>query len=61
MNKLSKIFLVIIIVLTIALATMIVLYLKQRNLVYEYMGNYNFSTNSANELNGDFLFHEEGK
>ena len=65
MNKLSKIFLVIIIVLTIALATMTFLYLKQRDLIYEYMGNYNFSMgmdeNETNNIDGNFLFKEEGK
>lgn len=43
MNKLSKILIGIIIVLVIALAIVTVKYLKQRDLIYEYMGNYNFS------------------
>lgn len=48
MNNLSKIFLVIIIVLSIALIVVISLYLKQRNLIYEYFGNYNFSIENEN-------------
>lgn len=43
MNKLSKILICIIIVLIISLAVITVKYLKQRDLIYEYMGNYNFS------------------
>lgn len=65
MNKLNKIFSAIIIVLTIALTAMTFLYLKQRDLIYEYMGNYNFSMgtdeNQTNNIDGNFLFSEEGK
>ena len=43
MNKLSKILLAIIVVLVILLAIVTIKYLKQRDLIYEYMGNYNFS------------------
>ena len=43
MNKLNKIFLSIIIVLVILLGIVSVMYLKQRTLLYEYLGNYNFS------------------
>ena len=43
MNRLSKILIGIIVILTILLSIVIVKYLKQRNLIYEYMGNYNFS------------------
>ena len=43
MNKLSKIFLGIIFVLIILLVIVTSMYLKQRNLIYEYFGNYNFS------------------
>ena len=35
MNKLSKIFLIIIVVLTLALITVTSLYLKQRDLIYD--------------------------
>lgn len=49
MNNLSKIFLVIIIVLSIALIVVTSLYLKQRNLIYEYFGNYNFSIENENK------------
>ena len=48
MNKLSKILIAIIIVLIIALVTVTVKYLKQRDLIYEYMGNYNFSAEEVN-------------
>lgn len=51
MNKLSKIFLGIIVILVIALTTMTVLYLKQRDLIYEYFGNYNFSINDIEKNN----------
>lgn len=62
MNKLSKIFLVIIVILVILLSIMTFLYLKERDIVYEYMGNYNFSYgNETNTLDGNFLFKEEGK
>lgn len=43
MNKLSKIFLGIIFVLIILLVIVTSMYLKQRNLIYKYFGNYNFS------------------
>lgn len=43
MNKLNKLFLGIIIILLIALCTITVMYLKERDFVYEYLGNYNFS------------------
>lgn len=52
MNKLSKILICIIIVLIISLAVITVKYLKQRDLIYEYMGNYNFSAeNLYNSIN----------
>lgn len=49
MNKLSKILIGVIVILVIALCTVTVLYLKQRSLIYEYFGNYDFSlsTNSS--------------
>lgn len=50
MNKLSKILLVIIVILTIALAIVTSLYLKQRDLIYEYFGNYDFSVDNSNEV-----------
>ena len=43
MNRLSKILIGIIVILTILLSIVTVKYLKQRDLIYEYMGNYNFS------------------
>lgn len=46
MNKLSKILICIIVVLIICLAVITIKYLKQRDLIYEYMGNYNFSANT---------------
>ena len=49
MNKLSKILIGVIVVLVIALATVTVLYLKQRSLIYEYFGNYEFSLGGNNE------------
>ena len=48
MNKLSKILLVIIVALIILLAIVTIKYLKQRDLIYEYMGNYNFSAEDVN-------------
>lgn len=51
MNKLTKILIGIIIVLIIALCTITVLYLKQRDLIYEYFGNYDFSLNSNTQEN----------
>lgn len=52
MSKSNKFFLGIIIILLIALCTMTVMYLKERDLVYEYLGNYNFSLeyNNINSL-----------
>lgn len=47
MNKLSKVLIGIIVVLIIALVVITVKYLKQRDLIYEYMGNYNFSANEV--------------
>mgnify|MGYP005774773075 CR=1 FL=1 len=43
MNKLSKIFLGIIIILIVVLSFVTVKYLKLRNQVYEYLGNYDFT------------------
>ena len=51
MNKLSKIFLIIIVVLTLALIPVTSLYLKQRDLIYEYFGNYNFSIDEDESKN----------
>lgn len=48
MNKLSKILILVIAILIIALATVTFKYLKQRDLIYEYMGNYNFSAKNVN-------------
>lgn len=55
MNRLSKIFLAIIVVLTVALITVTVMYLKQRDLIYEYMGNYQFTfqENNNNTVTND--------
>lgn len=64
MNKLSKILIGIIVILIILLAIVTVKYLKQRDLIYEYMGNYNFSAEdlkTENNIDGNFLFSEEGK
>ena len=49
MDKLNKILIAIIVILAIALCTVTVLYMKQRSLIYEYFGNYDFSlsTNSS--------------
>lgn len=43
MNKLSKIFLAIIIILLIALSFVTFKYLKLRDVVYEHLGNYEFT------------------
>lgn len=51
MNKLDKILIGIIVVLVIALCTITVLYLRQRDLIYEYFGNYDFSLSSNAEEN----------
>ncbi len=48
MNKLSKILIGVIVILIIVLAMVTVKYLKQRDLIYEYMGNYNFSAEKVN-------------
>lgn len=51
MNKLNKIFLGIIIILVIALSIITMLYLKQRDLIYEYFGNYEFTLSEDNQDN----------
>ena len=51
MNKLSKILIGVIVVLVIALAIVTVLYLKQRSLIYEYFGNYEFSLSGNTQEN----------
>lgn len=43
MNKLNKIFLGIIIILMVLLSFVTVKYLKLKNQVYEYLGNYDFT------------------
>lgn len=58
MNKLSKIFLGIIVILVIALCTITVLYLKQRDLIYEHFGNYEFTFNENNQNNNTKLNNE---
>ena len=42
---------IIIDVLTLALITVTSLYLKQRDLIYEYFGNYNFSIDEDESKN----------
>ncbi len=58
MNKLNKIFLGIIIILVIALSTITMLYLKQRDLIYEYFGNYEFTLSEDNQNNNTELNNE---
>ncbi len=43
MNKINKFLIGIIFILIIALTIITIKYFKQRDLIYEYMGNYNFS------------------
>lgn len=58
MNKLNKIFLGIIIILVIALSAIMVLYLKQRDLIYEHFGNYEFTFSEENQNNNAKLNNE---
>lgn len=58
MNKLNKIFLGIIIILVIALSIITMLYLKQRDLIYEYFGNYEFTLSEDNQNNNTELNNE---
>ncbi len=58
MNKLNKIFLGIIIILVIALSTITMLYLKQRDLIYEYFGNYEFTLSEDSQNNNTELNNE---
>lgn len=58
MNKLNKIFLGIIIILVIALSTITMLYLKQRDLIYEYFGNYEFTLSEDNQNNNTEINNE---
>ena len=52
MNKLSKIFLGIIIILIVLLSFVTIKYLKLRDQVYEYFGNYEFTYyNETSEQN----------
>lgn len=52
MNKLSKFLIVIIVALVILLITITFKYFKQRDFIYENMGNYNFSVNNTtNSIN----------
>ena len=51
MKKLVAVLIGIIVVLIITLCTVTVLYLKQRDLIYEYMGNYDFSFGSDTNSN----------
>lgn len=50
MNTLSKIFLTLIIVLIIALSIITFKYLKLRDLVYENLGDYDFSNYNKNTI-----------
>lgn len=45
MNKLSKILIAVIAALVVLLIIVTYKYFKQRDLIYENMGNYNFSVN----------------
>lgn len=51
MKKLVAILIGVIIILVIALCIITALYLRQRNLIYEYFGNYDFSLNSNTQEN----------
>lgn len=54
MEKLSKFLIAIIVVLVVLLITITYKYFKQRDLIYENMGNYNFSIdNSTNNVNNN--------
>lgn len=64
MNKLSKIFLIIIVILVIGFCTMVALYFNLKNDYKKLESELLFSQNGDNvnsNLNGDFLFSEEGK
>ena len=65
MNKLNKVFLIIIIILAIGLCIMIGLYFNLKSEYKKLEGDFLFSQNGENiennNLDSDFLFSEEGK
>ena len=69
MNKLNKVFLIIIIILAIGLCIMIGLYFNLKSEYKKLEGNFLFSqngenienNNNNNNLDGNFIFSEEGK
>ena len=69
MNKLNKVFLIIIIILAIGLCIMIGLYFNLKSEYKKLEGDFLFSkngenienNNNNNNLDGNFIFSEEGK
>ena len=69
MDKLNKVFLIIIIILAIGLCIMIVLYFNLKSEYKKLEGDFLFSqngenienNNNNNNLDGNFIFSEEGK